>query len=544
MSSDSDAEASPAAGASNHGSISMYNYNDLTESKKILVDNLNKEKDALDIANELLEKYKHSLIKRKLKLDCEQTELRNDELALSKLKSADKLKQQHLIEDRKLIVEKEALDLEQLNLNIKTAKRLLKQKKVHLKLLENGILANPNTQQTNPQPPAVLTGSHASDQVHSSISINLNYKTQIDQPNESMDDNLSDVDDDEDETSSSSTTSTPTAINRHQLQAQVEKLGADSGANISFKNSSNLNTILNKLKQSDPGMDKLKPILKKLPKLNNRLEITFENMKQPVHALQKSASNGGGPKNLGDNLKTINDKWNKYLNTSKTPSTSVDNLIDAQKSFDLASKINFFQNISTSSGGIGAKNLNNATVASVSAVAAAATAAQTMFSNQQNMSQTTNTLTNSRFYTARIINGSWEKLPAYQKLTYESGTKLLDQKWNQYLGSSTMNPNNINNSTSPNLKLSKTLNLLSTSKSGTAVNAPPPPANASFYPTDSSAPVASMPMGNTVGVGGSTAFLNFTNSIKLPASTQQRLNQHREWIKKFKAEIDYNNNKI
>lgn len=95
----------------------------MNDAKRGLMDDLVKEKDALIEANELLEKYKHSLIKRKLKLECEQDELRNDELAVSKIKSNEKAKQQYVIEERKLMLEKEALELEQLGLNIKTAKR-------------------------------------------------------------------------------------------------------------------------------------------------------------------------------------------------------------------------------------------------------------------------------------------------------------------------------------------------------------------------------------------------------------------------------------
>lgn len=119
------------------------NISDLNENKKFLLEKINKEKDALQIANELLDKYKQSLLKRRIKLDNAQNELKHDEKSISRLKqSNEKLKQLHVLEDRKLVFEKEALDLEQLGLNIKAGKRLIKQKKLQLNLLENNLFGN------------------------------------------------------------------------------------------------------------------------------------------------------------------------------------------------------------------------------------------------------------------------------------------------------------------------------------------------------------------------------------------------------------------
>lgn len=108
----------------------------------------------------------------------------------------------------------------------------------------------------------------------------------------------------------------------------------------------------------------------------------------------------------------------------------------------------------------------------------------------------------------KVINGAWENSTAYHKLTFESGTRMLDEKWNQYMADN-------------NVKLSKTLNNQSISK---RYNSAPSKQQNQF----------------TSGL----VTYNRSNQITLPASTQQRLNQHREWLKRFKADTDLNNNNL
>ena len=119
---------------------------EISEHKQYLLEELNKEKDSLKIANELLEKHKQSLYKRKIRLEMTQNELKSEEETIKDLMHGkgdvgEKNKQKlHLIEERRLILEKEALDLERLGLNIKSNKRLVKQKADQLNLLEHNIV--------------------------------------------------------------------------------------------------------------------------------------------------------------------------------------------------------------------------------------------------------------------------------------------------------------------------------------------------------------------------------------------------------------------
>ena len=116
-------------------------FENISSQKRYLIENIAKEKDALQVANELLEKYKDSLTKRKLKIETCQNELRETERSYTnRSNKAATPSQLHNLEERRLMLEKEALDIEQLGLNLKNAKRLLQQKKSQLNLLENNLL--------------------------------------------------------------------------------------------------------------------------------------------------------------------------------------------------------------------------------------------------------------------------------------------------------------------------------------------------------------------------------------------------------------------
>lgn len=96
----------------------------------------------------------------------------------------------------------------------------------------------------------------------------------------------------------------------------------------------------------------------------------------------------------------------------------------------------------------------------------------------------------------------WENHPEYQRLTFDSGAQILEEKWNKYIGRSKHIIDK------PNLDYSKKVLKSST---GNFV---------SHYHVSKDLP----------------------NS--LPLGTQHRLNQHREWLKKFKANSDFKNSSI
>jgi hypothetical protein len=186
----------------------------------------------------------------------------------------------------------------------------MKQKKVQLKLLENGIFG---------------VNTSASPKLNVSDPSNLNQDSES-SPDEDYSDQM-----DQNTITNSRVESSHTSANNNTDQKPPLS---------SFKNANNLSVLLNRLKynsESGSGVDglnveKLAPILKKLPKLNQRLELTFENMKSAPSEMSSARLETS---NLKREIQMIDEKWRKYLETSHL-----------QTSADLASKINFFQNIS------------------------------------------------------------------------------------------------------------------------------------------------------------------------------------------------------
>lgn len=186
----------------------------------------------------------------------------------------------------------------------------MKQKKVQLKLLENGIFG---------------ANTSASPKLNVSDPSNLNQDSES-SPDEDYSDQM-----DQNTITNSRVESSHTSANNNTDQKPPLS---------SFKNANNLSVLLNRLKynsESGSGVDglnveKLAPILKKLPKLNQRLELTFENMKSAPSEMSSARLETS---NLKREIQMIDEKWRKYLETSHL-----------QTSADLASKINFFQNIS------------------------------------------------------------------------------------------------------------------------------------------------------------------------------------------------------
>ncbi len=372
-----------------HANNTSENLNhEVSDSKKYLIDNLSKEKDALEMANELIDKYKQNLIKRRVKLEKAQQDLKKDETSM---KQMNPLK----LEDRRLFLEKEELDLEQLGLNIKTGKRLIKQKRFQLNLLENNLKENGTD---------------------SDFSNNENEN------------------DDE------------------------EKL-------FSFKNNTNLNDLIQSLKMSQTKNElkglyeqKIHPILKKIPKLNNNLELMFDSINSSL--INAVGSNKGlqsykNLKNFNEDSNFIDEKWRKYLGESQHSNR----------------KVNYFQSTIDTDG-------------------------LDLFRNENNfLNRKVNSFDNSK-----IINGPWENSPAYHKLTLESGTRLLEEKWNKYMGNqSNVSPNN-------NINFSKTLTAMPSTRS------------ISSYDNRFSS----------------------STTITLPEQTKQRLKNHMDWLKKFKADGETN----
>lgn len=375
---------------------------DLNRHKMYLIENLNKEKDGLQVANQLLLKYKQSLGKRKLMLDSAKQEIKSEEKYQNKtLSPAEKNK----LETKKVLLDKEEIDLKQLLLNIKSTKRLLKQKKAQLNLLESSVLDQ-----------NIKDNSLSSD---TDLSQNDDLNHYFKQDNNSM----------------------GTITNSLSSNTNLNQINDDS----------NLNELISKLKHlhssgelTDSSIRSLQPILQTLPKLNSKLKETFRNLSK---CSVKSSFDLHQTTETASALNFINEKWQKYLN-----STSNNNL--------------------------------DKTVSS----------SQLLFSN--NNKQLIKTLENVVATSNEIRQlGAWENSPAYHKLTFESGTKVLDEKWDKYIGDNPiLAQKKTSSSAQPNKYLSSSLVLTSN---------------------------------------------NNIKSSALPMATQQRLNQHREWLKKFKAETDY-----
>ena len=328
-----------------------------SDNRNFLSNNINKERDLILLANELLNKFSHSLMKRKSLLDAARLE---DKYSFNKLKPSERL----------LMLDKEEMELEEMALNIKAGRRLVKQKKSQFNLLEFSILDKSNSVEDFQKmiKPVSMTTK------------NLRHMS------------LSDLTDD-----------------------------------------SNLNELLFKLSNfiesgqvSSGNARKLQPILRTLPKLNAQLKAVFKSLsrldaKQLGEMTEAVQADGA--------LNFINQKWHTYLSATPLPPPPL--------------KLN----------------------------------------------------------ATETLKSSWENLSAYHRLTLDSGTKLLEEKWSQYMGESGHG---------------KKFRPIAT-------------ANTTIAATNGS-------VKNYV--------LNFKGNSNngLPVGTQQRLNHHRDWLKKFKADSDFKNN--
>ncbi len=206
---------------------------------------------------------------------------------------------------------------------------------------------------------------------------------------------------------------------------------------------------------TETSIRSLQPILLTLPKLNLKLKEAFHNMSK-YSSSSKSSYDINESTETASALNFINEKWQKYLNSSETNEL----------------------NRSSLSGGLNS---------------------QLMFlNNKRHLIKTIENVVGGNSTDMGQLGGTWKNSQAYQKLTFESGTKLLDDKWNKYVGASSQillpKKKNTSASTTTNKYLSSSLILASSN--------------------------------------------NTSNNIGLPVATQQRLNQHREWLKKFKQETD------
>jgi hypothetical protein len=354
---------------------------DLNEEKKNIIECLNMEKDSTYLANEVLDKYKHFLFNKKTRLNILFTKINNEEQDIANLpKSNEKTIKQQILTEKKNYLEKEMTDIEQLDLDIKTSKRLIKQKKHQLKLLEKRFLEN-------------MSEFNSSD---------------------NSDDEIVDE----------------SVI---KMMKSIDEFQPITTNDLSFK-SNNITLLINKLANSHSeklNFGKLEQILKKIPKLNEKLDAKFRNMND---SFIKSREKTSGLFN------EIDYKFNNYLKDDK----------ESQ---------NYFQLIGES---ISVESENK-------------------FSDKLNRK--------SLFYNTN----EWENSPFYHKLTFKSGThKMLEEKWNTYVGNKIrLSDSDINKNNS----LSK------------------------------------IPLKNSSGY-----FSNNKSRLKisLPASTQKRIVQHKEWLQNFK----------
>lgn len=438
--------------------------NEINEYKKNFISALEKEKDALKIANELLDKHRESLIKRKMRLETAQTELKSEESVMRDLlqqqKRSDsegdanngvneKTKQkQHLIEERKLILEKEALDLERLGLNIKSSKRLVKQKVEQINVLEGSLFG------------AEDGDDEEDDDVDVANTDNIDFANVVGIIDETQNNNE----------------------NNEQ-----------NNANIFTQ--SNIDDIIFKLKKLQMSgkfkktkkMNKIKPILKSISKLTTQLNKNLENIEQNTIKINKSES-------------FIDKKWKQYfgttgsntntqlkVNTATLPS-SINSLNQRQLSpsnqFTNKSELNTFEN----SLPLHIQTLN--TIASTNDV----------------MSQ----LTNGVPQPPTVIRGAWETSSAYHKLTHDSNSRLLNEKWSKYIGNY-----------EPIHEKYNSVSLINSLRANRT-------------------PVSSIANQQQKRTTGSASSVNGLNS-SLPVSIQQRLNEHREWLRKFKADLMHSN---
>lgn len=321
--------------------------------KQSLIDSLNKERETLQVANELIDRYKQSLSKRKLKLESVKSDLTIEEKALGKMGNKDTSKQKNGLENQRLELNKEELNLEQLGLHLKSALRLIRQKSLHLSALEENLLHEKRTNK---------------------------------------------------------------ALNRNSESDDGESSSMDEEKQARQKDLSSL--------------------IKQIPKLNSKLEKVLG----AIDSMESTTTLKGDKTDTKYDPEFINEKWNRYLGKQVDQSVLSGGLKKDQNGYQIK------------------------------------------------------------------INASWQNSPAYQRLTLDSGTRILDQKWNQYIGNTYIPPSRTG-------LLSNTFKL--TSGGGKA------------------------PLNNMITSSGS---VSSSVNITLPESTKYRLNQHREWLKKFKAESDFNKN--
>ena len=204
---------------------------------------------------------------------------------------------------------------------------------------------------------------------------------------------------------------------------------------------------------TDASIRSLQPILQTLPKLNSKLKETFQNMSK--YSISKSSYDINESTETASALNFINEKWQKYLHSSEAN--------ELNRSAALSGSLN----------------------------------SQLMFlNNKRQLIKTIENVVGGNSAEMSQLGGSWKNSQAYQKLTFESGTKLLDEKWNKYIGDSSqmLMPKKKSASTSTTNKYLSSSLILGSNKT--------------------------------------------LSNIGLPVATQQRLNQHREWLKKFKQDTD------
>ena len=370
----------------------------ISDQKRYLIDNIAKEKDALHIANELMEKYRETLIRRQLQLETAKLELKDQEKAWSKTKLTPS--QSYQLEEKRIAIDKAQIEVDQLNLNLKNGKRLIQQKRAQLNLLENSLLDHDH----GLDPDSAGSADEFNDEVNGDNSLSSAHLTTSKNTNNTT---LN--------VYHTSETNAFSDLSMKELLLKLQNLQTNGELDMT-------------------NMQRIQPILKKLPKLNRKLQSALQNLN----------TNNVESKNTDIELVKlatfVEERWQKYVGLGRDlGKTTTSNGIDSS----FSSRSNPLNKLYTS-------NLN------------------------------------SQFKT------TWESSPAYHRLAYDSGTRMLDEKWNQYMGAN----GSLSNKLRPPLTTSVATDLRSISK-----------------------------------------IIDYTTSTsKLPESTQHRINQHRDWLKRFKAD--------
>ena len=431
--------------------------------RRAVLESVANETGAIELANELLENYRATLLKRKAKLSAAKQALGEAEEIESRRGggggggggSERSRRERERIEERKMALERESLGIEQLQLNIKNGKRLVRQKKSQLRLLEASVTSGVAAAEPDSHFLALSSSSTSTDASSSSSSSSRSSSALS---SSSSSDSEADVDDENMAAAAAhSVTSNSKSAAHHQQQHKKQPQQANLDGLVAKLRRARLKGELGEFWTSKIG-----PILKRVPKLNTRLADTLANLSSmmvttTIIEQQQDVQLSSSKKKKKSNKAEAAAAATAAANTRRADVEAIwqRNLVENKLFRDEVNKRSFYARSSFDS-----QLANNRTTAAAAAAAAG-------------------------------VGGrrDWENSAAYQRLTFEQRHRTLDDKWSKYIGSS------------------------SGSKAAASISAAPMPARAG-------------------------SFFSFGN-VNLPASTQQALVQHRQWLQRFKEQSKY-----